>query len=164
MAKAMRIRKDDTVVVTGGKDRGKTGRVLRTDPQKRRVYVEGLNIVKRHQRPRSVKDTQKGAQTGGIIEKEGPIHVSNVMLLDPTDNKPTRVGVRATQVGKRERYAKRTGKAIESEGSDGSDHHRSPARGPAAAAARAFRERGGRAAHGQVRLRQSAWRSRASRR
>ena len=95
MAKAMRIRKDDTVVVTGGKDRGKTGRVLRTDPQKRRVYVEGLNIVKRHQRPRSVKDTQKGAQTGGIIEKEGPIHVSNVMLLDPTDNKPTRVGVRS---------------------------------------------------------------------
>ncbi len=113
MAKAMRIRKDDTVVVTGGKDRGKTGRVLRTEPQKRRVYVEGLNIVKRNQRPRSVKDTQRGAQTGGIIEKEGPIHVSNVMLLDPTDNKPTRVGVRATQGGGRERYAKRTGKAIE---------------------------------------------------
>ena len=113
MAKAMRIRKDDTVVVTGGKDRGKTGRVLRTEPQKRRVYVEGLNIVKRHQRPRSVKDTQKGAQTGGIIEKEGPIHVSNVMLLDPTENKPTRVGVRVTQSGGRERYAKRTGKAIE---------------------------------------------------
>jgi large subunit ribosomal protein L24 len=60
-----------------------------------------------------VKETQKGAQTGGIIEKEGPIHVSNVMLLDPTDNKPTRVGVRFDQ-GKRERYAKRTGKAIES--------------------------------------------------
>ena len=81
------------VLVTGGKDRGKTGRVLRTEPRKRRVYVEGLNIVKRHQRPRSVKDTQKGAEAGGIIEKEGPIHVSNVMLLDPTDNKPTRVGV-----------------------------------------------------------------------
>ena len=113
MPKPMKIRKDDHVVVTAGKDKGKTGRVLRTDPQKRRVYVEGLNIVKRHQRPRSVKDTQKGAQTGGIIEKEGPIHVSNVMLLDPTDNKPTRVGVRASQAGKRERYAKRTGKAIE---------------------------------------------------
>jgi large subunit ribosomal protein L24 len=111
--KAMRIRKDDTVVVTGGKDRGKTGRVLRTDPGKRRVYVEGLNMVKRHERPRSVKETQRGAQTGGIIEKEGPIHVSNVMLLDPTDNKPTRVGVRSSH-GKRERYAKRTGKAIES--------------------------------------------------
>ena len=113
MAKAMRIRKDDTVVVTGGKDRGKSGRVLRTDPQKRRVYVEGLNIVKRHQRPRSVKDTQKSAQAGGIIEKEGPIDVSNVMLLDPTDNQPTRVGVRVGDDGSRARYSKRTGKAIE---------------------------------------------------
>ena len=83
MSKSMKIRKDDTVVVTGGKDRGKTGRVLRTDPAKRRVYVEGLNMVKRRQRPRSIKDTQKSAQAGGIIEKEGPIHVSNVMLLDP---------------------------------------------------------------------------------
>ena len=113
MGQTMKIRKDDTVVVTGGKDRGKTGRVLRTDPRKRRVYVEGLNMVKRHQRPRSIKDTQKSAQAGGIIEKEGPIHVSNVMLLDPSDNKPTRVGVRAAQGGKRERYAKRTGSAIE---------------------------------------------------
>jgi large subunit ribosomal protein L24 len=113
MGKAMRIRKDDTVVVTGGKDRGKTGRVLRTEPQTRRLYVEGLNIVKRHQRPRSIKDTQRSAQAGGIIEKEGPIHVSNVMLLDPTDNKPTRVGVRTAQDGKRERYAKRTGNTIE---------------------------------------------------
>ena len=112
MAKGMKIRKDDTVVVTGGKDRGKTGKVLRTEPSKRRLYVEGLNIVKRHERPRSVKDTQRGAQTGGIIEKEGPIDVSNVMLLDPTDNKPTRVGVRIND-GKRERYAKRTGNAID---------------------------------------------------
>ena len=113
MGRAMKIRKDDTVVVTGGKERGKTGRVLRTEPRRRRVYVEGLNMIKRHQRPRSIKDTQKSAQAGGIIEKEGPIHVSNVMLLDPTDNKPTRVGVRASQDGKRERYAKRTGSAIE---------------------------------------------------
>ena len=101
------------MVVTAGKDNGKTGRVLRTEPAKRRVFVEGLNIVKRHQRPRSVKDTQKGAQAGGIIEKEGPIDVSNVMLLDPTDNKPTRVGVRVGDDGKRERYSKRTGKAID---------------------------------------------------
>ena len=112
MAKAMKIRKDDTVLVTGGKDRGKTGRVLRTEPRKQRLYVEGLNIVKRHQRPRSIKDTQKGAEAGGIIEKEGPIHVSNVMLLDPAENQPTRVGVRIRN-GKRERYAKRTGKAID---------------------------------------------------
>ncbi len=112
MAKSMKIRKDDTVLVISGKDRGKSGRVLRTEPAKQRVYVEGLNIVKRHQRPRSVKDTQRSAEAGGIIEKEGPIHVSNVMLLDPADNKPTRVGVRATD-GKRERYAKRTGAAID---------------------------------------------------
>jgi large subunit ribosomal protein L24 len=112
MARAMRIRRDDHVIVIGGKDRGKTGRVLRTDPKRRRVYVEGLNIVKRHQRPRSVKETQRGGEVGGIIEKEGPIDASNVMLLDPGDNKPTRVGVRR-QDGSRERYAKRTGKGID---------------------------------------------------
>src|SRR5436190_17751415 len=113
MAKAMKIRKDDAVVVIGGKDRGKTGRVLRTEPANGRVYVEGLNMVKRHQRPRSIKDTQKSAQAGGIIEKEGPIAVSNVMLLDPQANKPTRIGVRFGDDGKRVRYAKRTGQAIE---------------------------------------------------
>jgi large subunit ribosomal protein L24 len=113
MSKALHIRKDDHVTVVSGKDRGKTGRVIRTEPTKRRVFVEGLNIVKRHQRPRSIKDTQKSAQAGGIIEKEGPIHVSNVMLLDPTDNKATRVGVRKLDDGKRERYSKRTGKAID---------------------------------------------------
>ncbi len=112
MAKPMRIRRDDTVIVTAGKDRGKTGRVLRTEPKRRRVYVEGLNIIKRHQRPRSVKDAQKG-DAGGIIEKEGPIDVSNVMLLDPGDNKPTRVGVRVGDGGGRRRYAKRTDKVLE---------------------------------------------------
>ena len=113
MAKGMRIRKDDQVIVIGGKDAGKTGRVVRTEPKKNRVYVEHLNMIKRHQRPRSVKDTQKGAEVGGIVEKEGPIHVSNVMLLDPKDNKPTRVGVRRNQAGERERFAKRSGTAIE---------------------------------------------------
>jgi large subunit ribosomal protein L24 len=108
----MRIRKDDHVVVTSGKDRGKTGRVLRTDPKRRRVFVEGINIVKRHQRPRSVKDTQRGGEAGGIIEKEGPIDVSNVMLLDPSDNKPTRVAI-TREGGRRTRVAKRTGKPIE---------------------------------------------------
>ena len=111
--KTMRVRKDDTVIVTGGKDRGKTGKVLRTEPGKRRVYVEGLNIVKRHSRPRSVKDTQKGGQVGGIIEQEGPIHVSNVMVLDPRDNKPSRLGVRISDDGKRQRYLKRTGNALD---------------------------------------------------
>jgi large subunit ribosomal protein L24 len=109
MAKSMRIRKDDQVVVIGGKDAGKTGRVVRTEPKKDRVYVEHLNMIKRHERPRSVKDASKGGQVGGIVEKEGPIHVSNVMLLDPKDNKPTRVGLRRDKGGKRERFAKRSG-------------------------------------------------------
>ncbi len=112
MAKRMHVRKDDSVVVVAGKEKGKTGRVLRTEPDRRRVYVEGLNMIKRHTRPRSVKDTQK-AQSSGIIEKEGPIDVSNVMLLNPSDNKPTRVGVRVGDDGARQRYAKRTGKVIE---------------------------------------------------
>jgi large subunit ribosomal protein L24 len=110
---AMRIRKDDHVVVTAGKDRGKTGKVLRTEPGRRRVFVEGLNMVKRHQRPRSLKDTQRGGEAGGIIEKEGPIDISNVMLLDPGDNKPTRISVRIGDDGKRVRVAKRTGKDID---------------------------------------------------
>jgi large subunit ribosomal protein L24 len=113
MAKSMRIRTDDHVVVIGGKDAGKTGRVVRTDPRRQFVYVENLNVVKRHQRPRSVKDAQRGGEVGGIVEKEGPIHVSNVMLLDPQDNKPTRIGIRRNQAGERERYSRRTGEAID---------------------------------------------------
>jgi large subunit ribosomal protein L24 len=112
MAKAMRIRKDDQVMVIGGKDAGKTGRVVRTEPKKNRVYVEHLNMVTRHERPRSVKDAQRGGDVGGLVKKEGPIHVSNVMLLDPKDNKPTRVGVRRDKGGKRERFAKRSGAAF----------------------------------------------------
>jgi large subunit ribosomal protein L24 len=86
--------------------------VIRTDPKRGFVYVEGLNIVKRHQRPRSVKDAQRGGEVGGIIEKEGPIHVSNVMLLDPSDNKPTRVRIERSG-GKRKRVSARTGTAFE---------------------------------------------------
>ena len=112
MAKSMRIRTDDQVMVMSGKDAGKTGRVVRTEPQRRRVYVEGLNLVKRHERPRSTGDMST-AQAGGIVEKEGPIHVSNVMLLDPKGNKPTRVGVRRDDGGKRVRYAKSSGAAID---------------------------------------------------
>ena len=110
--KSMRVKTDDQVILTSGKDAGKTGRVVRTDPSRRRVYVEGLNMIKRHERPRSQGDL-KNAQAGGIIEKEGPIDVSNVMLLDPKDNKPTRVGVRRDEGGKRVRYAKRSGEAID---------------------------------------------------
>ena len=112
MAKSMHIRTDDQVMVTGGKDAGKTGRVVRTEPKRHRVYVEGLNIIKRHERPRSQSDL-KNPVAGGIVEKEGPIDVSNVMLLDPKDNKPTRIGVRVDDGGKRVRYAKRSGTAID---------------------------------------------------
>jgi large subunit ribosomal protein L24 len=113
MAKPMRIRTDDMVKVIGGKDSGKTGRVIRTEPQKNRVYVEGLNMIKRHEKARPVQDVQKASQQmGGIVDKEGPIHVSNVMVLDPKDNKPTRVGVRRDKGGKRERFAKRSGVSL----------------------------------------------------
>jgi len=111
MAKSMRIKADDQVMVISGKDAGKTGRVTRTEPKKSRVYVEGLNMIKRHERARSQADL-KNPQAGGIVEKEGPIHVSNVMLLDPKDNKPTRVGMRLDKGGKRERFAKRSGVSL----------------------------------------------------
>ena len=112
MAKNMRIRTDDTVLVKSGKDKGKSGRVIRVDPSRRRVFVEGLNIIKKHQRPRSMDSTKAGA-AGGIIEKEGPIDVSNVALLDPSDNKPTKDGVKVADDGKRVRFSKRTGKTID---------------------------------------------------
>ncbi|HEY3970096.1 MAG TPA: 50S ribosomal protein L24 [Solirubrobacteraceae bacterium] len=108
----MKIRSGDQVHVISGKDRGKTGRVLRVDLAHERVYVEGLNMVKRHMRPQQVADTQRGQTVGGVIEREGPIHVSNVMLLDPKDNKPTRVGIERED-GKRFRIAKRTGKRLD---------------------------------------------------
>ncbi len=85
---------------------------LRIEPEKHRVFVEGLNIVKRHQRAALASGPGKAPQAGGIIEHEGPIHVSNVMLLDPKDNKPTRVGMRADAGGKRVRYSKRTGEVF----------------------------------------------------
>ena len=107
-----RVRKDDVVKVISGKDKGKTGRVLRVEPKHGRVFVEGMNIQKRHQRPRTLRDVQRGGEAGGIIEREGPIHVSNVMLLDPKTGDPTRVGIRR-EGGRRVRIAKRTGKAIE---------------------------------------------------
>jgi large subunit ribosomal protein L24 len=108
----VKIRKDDTVKVISGKDRGKTGRVLRTDPKHQRVYVEGMNVQKRHTRPRSLRDTQRSQEIGGIIEAEGPIHVSNVMLVDPKSNEPTRVAVKREE-GRRVRVAKRSGTEID---------------------------------------------------
>ena len=112
MAKRIRIRRDDMVKVISGKDSGKTGRVLRVDREKGRVFVEGMNIQKRHQRPRTLRDVQRGGEAGGIIEREGPIHISNVMLLDPKSTKPTRIGVTRSEGG-RERIAKKSGEAID---------------------------------------------------
>jgi large subunit ribosomal protein L24 len=103
---ALRVRADDEVVVISGKDRGKTGRVLQVDPVKQRVFVEGLNIVKRHQRP-----TPGTNQPGGVIEKPGPIHISNVALVDPKDRKPTRTRVEERD-GKRVRIGVRSGEVI----------------------------------------------------
>jgi large subunit ribosomal protein L24 len=109
-----RIRKGDTVKVISGKARGNTGKVLRVDRHGDRVYVEGQNIQKRHKRPVTLRDTQRQQESGGgIIESEGPIHISNVMLVDPAKNKPTRVGIRRDENGKRVRYAKSTGEAID---------------------------------------------------
>ena len=108
----MKIRTDDEVVVISGKDKGKTGKVLHVEPKKSRVFVEGLNIQKRHQRPQTLRDVQRGGEVGGVIEKEGPIHLSNVMLADPKDGKPTRVGIELVD-GQRQRVAKRSGTRID---------------------------------------------------
>ncbi len=101
-----RIRKNDVVIVISGKDRGKEGKVLRVDPEKQRAYVEGLNIIKRHQRARPGSMEQ-----GGVIEKEGPIHLSNIAVKDPRDKKPTRIKT-IEEHGKRLRASARTGVKI----------------------------------------------------
>ena len=113
--KSMKIRTGDQVTVIAGKDRGKKGRVLRVDPSKGRVYVEGLNMAKRHVRPRAPSRNQVTpgieGQLAGVIDTEGPIHISNVMLLDPK-GQPTRVRI-DRESGKRVRVARRTGVAID---------------------------------------------------
>jgi large subunit ribosomal protein L24 len=106
------IKRDDQVIVISGKDRGKTGRVIRVDRKHERVFVEGLNMIKRHERPRQVSGAQRTEQVGGVIERPGPIHVSNVALLDPRDKRPTRVGV-VHEGGKRFRVARRSNTRID---------------------------------------------------
>ena len=101
------VRRGDTVIVVAGKERGKRGRVLRVIPEKSRVIVERINMIKKHQRP-----TQKMRQ-GGIIEREGPIHLSNVMLVDPPSGKPTRVGMRELSDGKKVRVARKSGEILD---------------------------------------------------
>jgi large subunit ribosomal protein L24 len=109
--RALRVRSGDHVKVIAGKDRGKTGRVLRVDPTRERVYVEGLNMVKRHVRPAQTSRAGTERQLGGVIEQEGPLHVSNVMLLDAKGS-PTRVGVER-EGGRRFRVAKSTGARLD---------------------------------------------------
>jgi large subunit ribosomal protein L24 len=106
-ARPMKVRSGDQVEVISGKDRGKSGRVLRVEPKRQRVYVEGLNMVKRHTRPQTVSGAQSEQALGGVIEREGPIHVSNVMVLDSKGNR-TRIGIQRED-GRRFRVARSTG-------------------------------------------------------
>ena len=113
--RSLKIRSGDQVRVVSGKDRGKSGRVLRTEPANERVYVEGLNMIKRHVRPRESSGGASGqntaAQLGGVIEREGPIHISNVVLLD-AKGQPTRVRIDRSG-GTRSRVAVRSGATID---------------------------------------------------
>ena len=104
---SVHVRRGDTVGVIAGSERGKRGKVLRVFPDKGRVIIERVNMIKKHQRP-----TQKLRQ-GGIIEREGSLHISNVMLVDPRNDKPTRVGVRALSDGKKVRLARKSGEMID---------------------------------------------------
>lgn len=106
MAQQFRIRKGDTVCVITGKDKGKSGQVLKVNRQDNRLIVQGINLVKRHQK-------QTVAQEGGIIAKEASIHISNVAHVDPASKKPTRVGIKFLKDGKKVRVAKRSGETIE---------------------------------------------------
>ena len=105
---AMSIRKNDQVMVRAGKDRGKKGRVLSVVPGKNRVIVEGVNVIKRHTRPNPQKNIK-----GGIVEREASIHASNVMLLDPDTNEPTRVGKKVLSDGSRVRIGRKSGAVVD---------------------------------------------------
>ncbi len=102
----MKIRKGDTVQIITGKDRGLRGKVIRAFPTENKVLVEGANRVTRHTR---VDTSARGSQSGGIITQEAPIHVSNVMIVDPSDNRPTRIGYRVNDDGTKVRISRRTG-------------------------------------------------------
>ena len=111
-----RIRKGDRVVCISGKDKGKSGIVMEVHPREQRVLVEGLNIVKRHTKPRPIKQRsgmgQPGLSPGGVIEKPAPIHLSNVALIDPKENRPTRVRIEVKD-GERVRVAVRSGEVLD---------------------------------------------------
>ena len=102
----MKIKKGDQVLVISGRDKGKRGEVLRAVPKEKRLIVQGVNMIKRHQRP-----TQ--TEAGGSIEKEASIGVSNVAIIDPKSDRPTRVGYRILDDGRKVRFAKRSGELID---------------------------------------------------
>ena len=105
----MKVKKGDTVVVIAGKDKGAKGKVLQAYPTRNKILVEGVNRIKKHT---PISTTQRGAQSGGIVTQEAPIHVSNVMVVD-SDGKPTRIGYRVDEEsGKKVRISKRNGKDI----------------------------------------------------
>ncbi|GAA3664069.1 50S ribosomal protein L24 [Lentzea aerocolonigenes] len=104
----MKVKKGDTVVVIAGKDKGAKGKVIQAYPETGKVLVEGVNRIKKHTK---ITQTQRGAQSGGIVTQEAPINVSNVMVVD-SDGKPTRVGYRTNDEGKRVRISRRNGKDI----------------------------------------------------
>jgi large subunit ribosomal protein L24 len=106
MARKFKIKKGDKVVAITGKDKGKTGEVLRVLRKEERVLVQGMNMVKRHQRPSQ-------ASPGGIMDKEMPIHVSNLALIDPKTSEPTRVGYKVVEGGRKVRIARRSGEMID---------------------------------------------------
>lgn len=103
---AARIRKNDSVMIMAGKDRGKVGKVIRVHPSEERAVVERLNMAKRHVKPRTPQDT------GGILEKEASIHLSNLMFVDPQDGRPTRVGFKVVD-GRKSRISRRTGNVLD---------------------------------------------------
>ena len=106
MGTKLKIKKGDHVIVTTGKDKGKHGEVLKVIPKDSRVIVQGVNVVRRHQR-------QSQTQEGGIVSKEAPIHVSNLAIEDPADGKPSRIGWKFLNDGRKVRFAKRSGEVID---------------------------------------------------
>ncbi len=106
MAKKLHIKKGDTVIVISGESKGQQGRVLEVDRKKERAIVEGVNLVSKHQKPNAAYPQ------GGIIKKEAPVHISNLMLLDPKTGKPTRIGRKLNSEGKLVRYSKKSGEEI----------------------------------------------------